>query len=54
VAERYKVPIKKGVPALAVLDSNGRLLFSQVNKEFENMRALQSGDLTAFLNHWKS
>ena len=54
VATKYKVPIQKGVPALAVLDSNGRLLFSQVNKEFENMSVLQSSDLTAFLNHWKS
>lgn len=54
VAEKYKVPIKKGVPALAVLDSNGKLLYSQENKEFENMRAMKSSDVTAFLNHWKS
>jgi thiol:disulfide interchange protein len=54
VAEKYKVPIKKGVPAMAVLDSNGKLLFSQANKEFENMRAMKSSDVTDFLNHWKS
>lgn len=54
VAEKYKVPIKKGVPALAVLDSNGKLLYSQANKEFENMRAMKSSDVTDFLNHWKS
>lgn len=54
VAEKYKVPIKKGVPALAVLDTNGKLLFSQANKEFENMRAMKSSDVTDFLNHWKS
>jgi thiol:disulfide interchange protein len=54
VAEKYKVPIKKGVPALAILDSTGKLLFSQANKEFENMRNMQSSDVTDFLNHWKS
>jgi thiol:disulfide interchange protein len=54
IAEKYKVPINKGVPALAVLDSTGKLLYSQANKEFENMRTMRSSDVTAFLNHWKS
>jgi thiol:disulfide interchange protein len=54
VAEKYKVPIKKGVPALAVLDASGRLLYSQANKEFENMRTMKSSDVTDFLNHWKA
>lgn len=54
VAEKYKVPIKKGVPALAVLDANGRLLYSQENKEFENMRNMKSSDVTEFLNRWKA
>ena len=54
VAKRYKVPIEKGVPALAVLDANGKLLYSQQNKEFENMRDLKSADLTNFLNRWKA
>jgi len=54
VAEKYKVPIKKGVPALAVLDTHGKLLYSQANKEFENMRNMRSEDVTAFLNKWKA
>ena len=54
VAEKYKVPINKGVPALAVLDANGKLLYSQENKEFENMRDMKSSDVTAFLNRWKA
>jgi thiol:disulfide interchange protein len=54
VAEKYKVPINKGVPALAVLDANGKLLYSQENKEFEDMRNLKSSDVTAFLNRWKA
>jgi thiol:disulfide interchange protein len=53
VAEKYKVPISKGVPALAVLDAHGNLLYSQANKEFENMRNMRSEDVTAFLNKWK-
>lgn len=54
VAAKYKVPIQKGVPALAVLDANGKLLYSQKNKEFENMRNMSSSDVTAFLNRWKA
>jgi thiol:disulfide interchange protein len=53
-AIKYKIPIDKGVPALAVLDSNGKLLFSQANKEFENMRNMTPQSVTAFLNQWKS
>src|SRR5271156_78170 len=29
IAARYGVPVAKGVPALAVLDANGQLLYSQ-------------------------
>jgi hypothetical protein len=54
VAKKYKVPIEKGVPALAVLDANGSLLYSQENKEFENMRSMRSSDVTSFLNRWKA
>jgi hypothetical protein len=51
--EQYHVPMKKGIPALAVLESNGKLLFSQQNGEFENARALGPEDLLQFLNKWK-
>jgi thiol:disulfide interchange protein len=54
VAEKYKVPINKGVPALAVLDSHGKLLYSQQNKEFEDMRNMQPESVTEFLNKWKA
>jgi thiol:disulfide interchange protein len=52
IAHRYGVPLD-GVPALAVLDSNGKLLFSQ-NKEFSDMRYMDSQSVTDFLNKWKS
>jgi len=53
VAEKYEVPLKRGVPALAVLSSHGKLLYSQKNGEFEDMRHLDSASLTDFLNKWK-
>lgn len=53
-AQKYKVPINKGVPALAVLDASGKLLFSQENKEFENMRNMTINSVTEFLNKWKA
>lgn len=51
VARKYNVPITRGVPALAVLDSHGKLLYAEHEKEFEHtsMEAV-----TQFLNRWKS
>jgi thiol:disulfide interchange protein len=51
--EQYEVPMKRGIPGLAVLDSDGNLLYSQKNGEFENARALAPADFMAFLNQWK-
>jgi len=53
IAKTYGVPLEKGVPALAVLDSEGHALFSQKNGEFEAMRSLKPSSLTEFLKHWK-
>jgi thioredoxin 1 len=54
ITERYEIPLRKGVPALAVLDADGRLLFSQKTGEFEAMRGMQSEAVSAFLNEWKA
>jgi len=51
--QQYQVPMKKGIPAIAVLDSNGKLLYSQKGGEFEKARALAPEDVLAFLNQWK-
>jgi len=51
--DKYQVPMKKGIPGLAVLDPDGKLLYSQQNGEFENARAMGPEDLLAFLNKWK-
>jgi thioredoxin 1 len=50
---KYEVPMKRGIPGLAVLDPDGKLVYSQKNGEFENARALTPKDLLAFLNKWK-
>jgi thiol:disulfide interchange protein len=53
IAEQYGIPLKRGVPALAVLSDKGALLYSQKNGEFESMRHLESAALTSFLVQWK-
>lgn len=53
IAAKYDTPLSHGVPVLAVLDSSGKVLYSQQNGEFENARAMDPDTLTAFLNHWK-
>jgi thiol:disulfide interchange protein len=53
IAAQYGVPINKGVPALVVLDADGKVLYAQKNGEFEAMRRMQAGAVTAFLQQWK-
>jgi len=53
LAEQFQVPLDKGVPALAVLESDGKLIVSQKNGEFENARAMTPEVLLEFLTKWK-
>jgi thioredoxin 1 len=53
IADEYEVPLKRGVPASAVLESDGKLLFSQKRGEFEAARSMATEDVLAFLNKWK-
>ena len=53
VGERFGIPLKKGVPALAVLDSDGKLLYSQKNGEFESMRKMDPQSVNDFLKKWQ-
>ena len=50
---KYKIPLEKGVPAVAILDANGKLLYSSGDGEFEAARKMLKKDLVAFLQHWK-
>jgi thioredoxin 1 len=51
--QQYEVPMKRGIPGVAVLASDGKLLFSQKAGEFANARAMAPADLLQFLNRWK-
>ncbi len=53
LAEKYDVPLKKGVPASAVLGSDGTLLYSQKQGEFESAKRISKEDVVAFLEKWK-
>jgi thioredoxin 1 len=53
IAERYGIQLKKGVPAVAVLSSQGKLIYSQTQGEFQDMRHMDSSALTEFLQRWK-
>jgi len=53
VAKQYDVLLDRGVPAIAVLESDGKLLFSQKRGEFEAARSMAPEDILDFLNKWK-
>lgn len=53
VAKKYDIPLERGVPAIAVLDTDGKLLFSQKRGEFEAARSMAPEDILEFLNKWK-
>lgn len=53
VAKEYDTPLNKGIPALAVLEADGKVVVSQKNGEFEDARSLTPEVLLEFLNKWK-
>ena len=53
VARRYGIPLEKGVPALAVLDGQGKPVYAQKGGEFENMRAMDPASVHEFLVKWR-
>lgn len=53
LAEKYQVPLKKGIPALAVLDSHGKLLYAQDQGQFESARWLRYEEIKEFFEKWK-
>jgi thioredoxin 1 len=50
---QYEIPLNKGIPAIAVVDSDGKLIFSQKNGEVEDARRMTPATLAEFLNKWK-
>jgi len=53
VAAEYQVPLERGIPALAILGPDGKLLYAQKNGEWESARSLDPDDVIAVLNKWK-
>jgi thioredoxin 1 len=53
LVQQYDIPLNKGIPALAVIESDGRLVVSQKNGEFEDARGLTPEVLLEFLNRWR-
>jgi thioredoxin 1 len=53
LTKKYKIPLEKGVPAVAVLGSDGALLYSSGDGEFEAARTMMRKDLVAFLKRWQ-
>jgi thiol:disulfide interchange protein len=53
IAEQYGIPVTLGVPALAVLNEKGKLLYCQRGGEFKSMRRMESSEVTKFLVQWR-
>lgn len=52
IAKKYNTPIE-GVPVVAVLSSQGKLLYSQKTHEFSTARSLDPQVIVDFLKAWK-
>jgi thioredoxin 1 len=53
LADKYQIPLKKGVPSLAILDPDGKLIVSQKQGEFESTVRIGPDDVLEFLKKWK-
>ena len=53
IAEHYGIPVTLGVPALAVLGSNGKILYGQRGGEFSHMGKMEASAVTKFLVQWR-
>jgi thioredoxin 1 len=53
MADRLGVNLARGIPSLAVLDADGKVLVAQKNGEFESSLKIGPADVRAFLEEWK-
>ena len=51
LVKKYNIPIEKGIPSLAVLDSKGHTLYT--TGEFESARSTDPQVIVKFLDTWK-
>jgi hypothetical protein len=53
LAEQYHVPMKRGIPALAVLNSRGNLLYAMDQGQFADARHMSYESIKAVFEQWK-
>ena len=53
LARKYGVPLRRGIPAMAVVDSSGKLLFAQDQGQFASARRMSFDSIKAFFEQWK-
>lgn len=53
VAAKYGVPVKNGIPAVAVLDRRGKLLYAQDQGQFADARHMSYESIRNFFERWK-
>ena len=53
IAEKYHVPLKYGIPALAVLDPGGELLYAMDKGQFEDARHMSYESIKEFFVKWE-
>ena len=53
LTQKYQMNIEHGVPALALLDADGNLLFHDKGGEFSAARTMDPDVILAFLKKWK-
>lgn len=52
VAKQYHVPIEHGIPALAVLNSRGNILYAMDQGQFADARHMSYESIKAFFERW--
>ncbi len=53
IVKQFDATLDKGIPTLAVIEADGKVVVSQKNGEFEDARSLTPEALLEFLNKWK-
>lgn len=53
LAKQYHVPIEHGIPALAILNSHGRLMYAMDQGQFADARNMSYESIKRFFQQWK-
>ena len=53
IGEKYHVPLKHGIPALAVLDPSGNVLYAMDQGQFSNARSMSYESIKEFFVKWE-